>query len=73
LKELERKRFQEAKARLRDFVINFSDSSSDEELLAEQARILRYYKHRFITFVGIMKESLIAKRVKPSNNIKGTG
>lgn len=27
-------------------------------------RLLRYYKHRFCTFISIMKESLIARRVK---------
>lgn len=47
--------------RLRDFVIN-RDVLNDES--KEQTRLLRYYKHRYLTFVTILKEALNARRVK---------
>jgi hypothetical protein len=65
LKELERKRFQEAKARLKDFVVFMPlGQSLDDEEKEEMQRLLRYYKHRFITFCSILKESLTARRAK---------
>ena len=53
LKELERRRFQEAKLRLKNFVINrdMGETVADEEQSLEQMRLLRYYKHRFCTFI----------------------
>jgi len=52
LKELERRRFQEAKLRLKNFVINRDmGETADEEQNLEQMRLLRYYKHRFCTFI----------------------
>jgi hypothetical protein len=54
LKELERRRFQEAKLRLKNFVINRDmggETAADEEQSLEQMRLLRYYKHRFCTFI----------------------
>lgn len=42
-----------------------ASSTSDEEFeRVEQMRLLRYYKHRFCTFIQIMKESVTARRVK---------
>ena len=68
LKELERKRFQEAKQRLKTFVINREPSKElDEACEIEQMRLLNYYKHRFCTFIAVMKEALTARRVKGPN------
>ena len=65
MKELERKRFQEAKIRLKEFVLSYGQGGpSDEEQSLEQMRLLRYYKHRFCTFIQIMKEAVTARRVK---------
>ncbi len=65
LKELERRRFLEAKQRLKMFIISRDPNKeldSDQEL--EQTRLLNYYKHRFCTFIAVMKEGLTARRVK---------
>ncbi len=74
LKELERRRFQEAKTRLKNFVVTRDPGIILEESEeVEQMRLLRYYKHRFCTFYSIMKEAMIAKRVvaKPKKLAQG--
>lgn len=72
LKELERKRFLEAKQRLRNYMINHStrqDSEEEEIRGEERQRLLNYFKHRFPTFAGIMKESMNARRVAKAMNV----
>ena len=65
LKELERRRFQQAKQRLRDFVIAYNPLEEQDDLaLREQEKLLNYFKHRYCTFVQLMKEALTARRVK---------
>jgi len=65
LKELERRRFQEAKARLKDFVVSMPlGQELDQEDQDEMGRLLRYYKHRYVTFCSILKEALTARRAK---------
>jgi hypothetical protein len=50
---------------LKSFVINREPSKElDEGGQVEQMRLLNYYKHRFCTFIAVMKEALIARRVK---------
>ena len=71
LKELERKRFQESKLRLKDFVVNMPlGQTLSEEEQVEMNRLLRYYKHRFITFCAILKEALTARRTKGPQMVK---
>jgi len=65
LKELERRRFQEAKARLKEFVVSMPlGQELDQEDQDEMGRLLRYYKHRYVTFCSILKEALTARRAK---------
>jgi hypothetical protein len=65
LKELERRRFQQAKQRLRDFVIAYNPQEEQDDFsILEQERLLNYFKHRYSTFVQLMKEALTARRVK---------
>eukprot|EP00347_Sterkiella_histriomuscorum_P020315 403338280 len=85
LKELERKRFQEAKIRLRNYVIyhsipsasliqNYStipDYDYEEERQLERVRLLNYFKHRYFTFIQIMKDSIRARKVQSkSSNVE---
>ena len=57
MKELERERFKQAKLRLRNYVLSGSQNEN------EQHRILSYFKHRYSTFISIMKEVNRAKKV----------
>lgn len=68
LKELERRRFQQAKQRLRDFVISYNPLEEVDDL--EQLRLLNYFKHRYSTFTQLMKEALTARRVKGATQKK---
>ena len=58
LKELEYKRFHEAKRRLRHFLIQ-----TDMEDVEERQRLLSYFSHRFVTFTAILKEVIRSKRL----------
>jgi len=51
-------RFQEAKKRLRNYVIN-TDMKSDQ---AELKRLIAYFQHRPHTFITIMKGCFEARR-----------
>jgi hypothetical protein len=46
----------------------------DQEEQEEMGRLLRYYKHRYVTFCAILKEALTARRAKgpqmPRKSIK---
>ena len=62
LKEVEFKRFHEAKRRLRNFLIH-TDMSDVEE----KNRLLSYFSHRYVTLIAIVKESVRSKRLMKSN------
>jgi len=38
-----------------------------QERVEERTRLLQYYKHRYQTFISIMKDALRAKRVGSKN------
>ena len=58
LAEMSYARFQEAKKRLRFFVIN-TDMKSD---LKEKKRLLAYFQHRPYTLITILKECYKARK-----------
>jgi hypothetical protein len=58
LAELSHARFQEAKKRLRNYVIN-TDMKSDP---AEKKRLVTYFQHRSHTLINLMKECFKARR-----------
>ena len=58
LKELEFKRFNEAKKRLKDFIV-FTDMSDDEE----RGRLLAYFSHRYASLISFLKEAIRTKRL----------
>ena len=58
LAEMSYARLQEAKKRLRYFVIN-TDMKSD---LKEKKRLLSYFQHRPFTFINILKECYKARK-----------
>ena len=66
LAELSYVRFQEAKKRLRNFVIS-TDMKSDP---AEKKRLMAYFQHRPHTFVTIMKECFKARKANQGGSRK---
>ena len=60
LKELEHQRVAEAKQRLRSFVVN--TEMNDQ---AEQTRLLKYFAHRYVTFIKLLNECVRARKFKP--------
>jgi len=67
LKELEYKRFTEAKRRLRYFLVH-----TDGKDLEEKNRLLKYYTHRYATLITIIKDCMRSKRIsKTSKAIRG--
>lgn len=62
LKEVEFKRFHEAKKRLRNFLV-VSDMSDTEE----KDRLLAYFSHRYVTLIAIIKEAVRSKRLMKGN------
>ena len=58
LKEVEFKRFHEAKRRLRNFLIH--TNMSDVE---ERHRLLSYFSHRYVTLIAVIKEATRSKRL----------
>ena len=58
LAELSHARFQEAKKRLRNFVINTDMKSNPDE----KARLMSYFAHRSHTFTNLMRECFKARR-----------
>ena len=69
MKEVEFKRFHEAKRRLRTFLIQ-TDMSDVEE----RQRLLSFFCHRFVTLVSILKEATRSKRLmKSASDINDDG
>ena len=58
LKEVEFKRFHEAKRRLREFLIHTNMSD-----IEERQRLLSYFSHRYVTLIAILKEATRSKRL----------
>ena len=58
LAELSYARFQEAKKRLRNYVIN-TDMKSD---FKEKKRLMAYFQHRSHTFINIIKDCFKARK-----------
>lgn len=69
LAELSYEKFQEAKRRLRHFVIN-TDMTSDKE---EKSRLLSYFKHRQHTLVMILKECYKARKANGGKFVEASG
>ena len=58
VKELEVRRFTEAKLRLKDFIV-LTNMSDDEE----RSRLLAYFSHRYASLITILKEAVRTKRL----------
>ena len=58
LKELETKRFKEAKTRLRNFLVNTDMGPSDE-----RERLFKYFGHRYSSLVQNLKDSFRARKL----------
>ncbi len=62
LAELSYLRFQDAKKRLRNFVVN-TDMRGDEP---EKRRLIAYFAHRPFTFINLMKDCFKARKAGSS-------
>ena len=59
LKELELKRFNHAKQRLKDFIV-YSDMSDEQE----RNKILQFFAKRYASFMSLLKEAVRAKKLQ---------
>lgn len=66
LAEMSYARFQEAKKRLRHFVIN-TDMKSDPK---EKKRLLAFFQHRSHTLITILKDCYKARKVNNPGKLK---
>ena len=66
LKEVEFKRFHEAKRRLRNFLIHTNMSD-----IEERQRLLSYFSHRYVTLIAILKEATRSKRLMKGSKKTG--
>jgi hypothetical protein len=67
LAEMSYARFQEAKKRLRHFVIN-TDMKSDPK---EKKRLLAFFQHRSHTLITILKDCYKTRKVNNPSKLKG--
>jgi hypothetical protein len=61
---LEHQRVAEAKQRLRNFVV--SSEMNDKE---EQNRLIKYFAHRYVTFIKLLIECVRARKFKPKGSL----
>lgn len=66
LKDLETKRFQLARKRLKDFV-SFSDMTDE----AERKRLLAYFSHRYFSLINMLKDAVRARKLIKQKSYKG--
>ena len=62
LKELEQKRFNYAKQRLRDFIV-YTDMTDVDE----RNKILEFFAHRYSSLMSLLKEAIRAKKLQRGN------